>query len=53
MQSAVHAHGCAKAEKRGVLKVAPEQLPFSVHQELKNSSSLPCSLPQTTVDFLL
>ena len=35
MQSAVHTHGPQKAAKRGVLKVGPEQLRFSVHQELK------------------
>ena len=39
MQSAVHAHGCAKAARRGVLKVGPEQLPFSVQRELKKSTN--------------
>ena len=38
MQSAVHAHGPQKAAKRGVLKVGPEQLSFSVHRELKKQN---------------
>ena len=35
MQSAVDTHGPQKAARRGVLKVGPEQLRFSVHRELK------------------